>query len=169
MPLPLQRYIGSARRGLILGMLVGALALTFVAPAAADGSFVIGDQNAALGTSVTFWGAQWWKLNPLSTGSAPAAFKGFANTPSGPPVCGSAWSTDPGNSSEPPAGPLPELIEVIVSTEITKSGQTISGDTHEVVLVLTEPGYAANPGHAGTGTVVAVVCRTGGGSGGGPG
>ena len=30
------------------------------------GNFVIGDQNAAVGTEVTYWGAQWWKLNGLS-------------------------------------------------------------------------------------------------------
>lgn len=37
------------------------------------GNFVIGDNNAANGTPVTFWGAQWWKLNSLSGGSAPAS------------------------------------------------------------------------------------------------
>lgn len=157
---------------LMLGVLV---ALTFAASATAAtvggggggsaGSFVIGDGNASIGTSVTFWGAQWGKANSLSGGPAPAAFKGFANTPETPPACGTNWSTDPGNSSGPPLGPLPELIEVIVSSHIVKSGPTISGDTTKVVLVATELGYAANPGHAGTGTIVAVVC--GGSSGGG--
>ena len=52
----------------------------FVFCVVAGGSFVIGDQNAAVGTSVTFWGAQWWKLNGLSGGAAPAAFKGFEDT-----------------------------------------------------------------------------------------
>jgi hypothetical protein len=55
-------------------------------------------------------------------------------------------------------------MEVIVSTSVTKSGATISGDVHEVVLVQTEPGYAPDPGHAGTGTVIAKVCGGGGGS-----
>ena len=119
---------------------------------------MIGDQNAAVGTSVTFWGAKWWKLNSLSGGSAPAAFKGYANVLSGPLACGGAWSTGPGNSSNPPESPLPELIEVIVSSEIAKSGPAISGDINGIVLVQPEPGYAPDPGHAGTGTVVGVVC-----------
>lgn len=160
------------RRTLMLGVLVALTALTFAASATAAtvgggggsaGSFVIGDGNASPGTSVTFWGAQWWTANSLSGGLAPAAFKGFANTPGTSPACGTTWSTDPGNSSGPPLGPLPEFIEVIVSSHIVKSGSTISGDTKEVVLVKTNSGYAANPGHAGTGTVVAVLCPEEGG------
>jgi hypothetical protein len=124
----------------------------------AGGNFVIGDRDAAIGTAVTFWGAQWWKLNSLTGGVAPAAFKGFADTPSTAPTCGTNWSTDPGNSSGPPAAPLPGFIAVIVSSHVSKSGPTISGDTPEVVVVKTNPGYAPNPGHAGMGTVVAKVC-----------
>ena len=148
----------AVRCGLATMLLVAVSGLTLVPSASAEGSFVIGDQNATVGTSVTFWGAQWWQLNSLSGGLAPAAFKGFANTPSGPPSCGTTWTTSPGNSSNPPEGPLPELIEVIVSSEITKSGATISGDTKKVVLVRTEGGYAPDPGHPGTGIVVAVRC-----------
>jgi hypothetical protein len=124
----------------------------------AGGSFVIGDDDAAIGTPVTFWGAQWSKQNSLSGGAAPAAFKGFADAPASPPACGTSWSTSPGNSSGPPRGPLPEFIAVIVSSHITKSGATISGDTPEVVVVKTGSGYAPNPGHAGTGSVVARIC-----------
>ena len=65
------------------------------------GTFVIGDQNAVVGSEVTFWGAQWWTENPLSTGLAPASFKGFADNATA--TCGEPWSTDPGNSSHPPA------------------------------------------------------------------
>jgi len=49
-------------------------------------------------------------------------------------------------------------MEVIVSSNITKSGSTISGNIVEIVIVKTDPGYASDPGHAGTGTVVGVVC-----------
>jgi hypothetical protein len=126
--------------------------------ATAGGSFVIGDGNAAPGTAVTFWGARWWKENALSGGVAPAAFKGFADSPSTPPACGTAWSTGPGNSSAPPASPLPAFIAVIVASHAEKSGPSISGDTTKVVVVKTNAGYAPNPGHAGTGTVVAVIC-----------
>jgi hypothetical protein len=156
-------------RTLTLGMLMALTALTFAASAtaatgggggASPSGFVIGDGNAAVGTSVTFWGAQWWTANSLSGGLAPAAFKGFANTSSTPPECGTSWSTGPGNSSAPPPGPLLELIEVIVASQITQFGSTISGDTQKVVVVNTNLGYAPDPGHAGTGTVVDVLCES---------
>ena len=124
---------------------------------AGGGNFVIGDRNAAIGTPVTFWGAQWWKLNSLSGGPAPASFKGFEDTPAAV-TCGTSWSADPGNSTPPPSGPLPPYMAVIVSSSIGKSGATISGNTVHIVIVKTNPGYAPNPGHAGTGTVFAQVC-----------
>jgi len=123
----------------------------------ASGNFVIGDQNSSVGSAVTFWGAQWAKGNSLSGGSAPNSFKGFANTPVTAPTCGGSWSSDPGNSSGPPSS-VPSYMEVIVSSNITKSGSTISGNIVEIVIVKTDPGYASDPGHAGTGTVVGVVC-----------
>jgi hypothetical protein len=135
-----------------------ALGALYLAPTASAGSFVIGDGNAAVGTEVTFWGAKWWKLNSLSRGAAPPAFKGWASSFSAP-ACGLPWTTAPGNSSEPPEAPLPEFIEVVVSTHISKEGPTIFGDAPKVVLVKTNSGYASNPGHAGTGTVVGVVCE----------
>ncbi len=121
------------------------------------GSFVVGDQNVVIGSSVTFWGAQWWKLNSLSGGNSPASFKGFAKTPS-TPACGTGWSTDPGNSTPPPAGPLPAFMGVIATSSSTQNGSAISGNTLHIVIVRTNPGYAPDSGHAGTGTVVAVVC-----------
>jgi hypothetical protein len=121
------------------------------------GSFVIGDQNAVVGNAVTFWGAQWWKANQLSGGSAPASFKGFAENPT-TPSCGTGWSTDPGNSAPPPAGPLPAYMGVIVTGQVTKSGSEIDGNTVHIVVVQTNPGYQPDPGHPGTGKVVAIVC-----------
>jgi uncharacterized repeat protein (TIGR01451 family) len=121
------------------------------------GNFVIGDNNAAIGTSVTFWGAQWWQLNSLSGGQAPASFKGFERTP--PTVtCGTDWTSSGGNSQHPPAAPLPEFMAVIVSSSITKTGSTIHGDTAHMVVVHTNPGYQPDPGHPGTGEVVAQIC-----------
>jgi hypothetical protein len=123
----------------------------------ARGSFVIGDTTPTSST-VTFWGAQWSTLNSLSAGSAPAAFKGFAgNTPSKPPQCGDHWSTDAGASSASP-DTVPLYMAVIVASQVTKSGSTISGDTRHVVVVKTDPGYGPNPGHPGTGSVVAQIC-----------
>ncbi len=120
-------------------------------------TFAIGDRNSANGTHVTFWAAQWWKLNSLSGGAAPASFKGFALSPA-TPSCGTNWTTGPGNSPHPPAGPLPEFMGVIVTSSVSKSGSQISGNTVHMVVVHTNPGYSNNPGHAGTGTVVAQIC-----------
>jgi hypothetical protein len=121
-------------------------------------SFVIGDRSAVVGRKVTFWGAQWAKSNSLSGGSAPSSFKGYANAPSSnPPACGGTWKSDPGNSSQPPDS-VASFIKVIVSSSITKSGSTISGNIPETAVIKTDPGYAPNPGHAGTGTVVSVGC-----------
>ena len=139
-------------RALALSIVLAGTGLVLAAPAGAAGMFAIGDQNAAVGSSVTFWGAKWWKLNSLSGGTSPAAFKGWVNELSSDSHgCPRSWTTDPGNSSEPPEGPLPGLIEVLVPSTVTKSGHVISGDSTEVVLVRTEPGYADNPGHAGHG------------------
>jgi hypothetical protein len=102
-------------------------------------------------------GRRWWKLNSLSGGAAPSAFKGYALNPAAP-GCGVNWSTDPGNSAPPPAGPLPAYMAVIVTSSTSKSGSQISGNTTHVVIVRTNPGYDPNAGHAGTGTVVATVC-----------
>ena len=49
-------------------------------------------------------------------------------------------------------------MAIIVSSAITQSGSTIAGDTQHIVVVQTNSGYAPNPGHAGTGTVVATIC-----------
>jgi hypothetical protein len=129
----------------------------------ASGSFILGDQTVASAvpnTPVTWWGAQWRKLNSLSGGSAPAAFKGFANTLSmTPPFCGTTWTSGTGNSSESPTR-VPSFMAVIAASTITKSGNTISGNTPSIVIIKTNPGYANNPGHEGTGTVVAVLCTS---------
>jgi hypothetical protein len=155
----LRRRTTRLLRAIALAAVAGSASLALAAPAGAAQNFVIGDGNAVVGTHVTFWGAQWWKLNTLSGGPAPAAFKGFANEVTG--TCGGSWTTDPGNSSDPPLGPLPPVIEAIAAHSVTKSGRTISGDITSVVLIATDPGYAPNPGHAGTGTVVRVVCGPG--------
>ncbi|HVC86975.1 MAG TPA: hypothetical protein VNC40_06050 [Gaiellaceae bacterium] len=115
----------------------------------AGGSFVVGD--GSLTGSVEFWGAQWAKDNTLSGGAAPSAFKGFASNAS---LGLGAWTTSPGNSSAPPSS-VPQYIAVIVSSSVTKDGSSISGNAVHVVVIRVDPGYAGNPGHAGTGTIVA--------------
>jgi hypothetical protein len=37
------------------------------------GNFVIGDGNAEIGASVSFWGARWADANRLSGGAGPAS------------------------------------------------------------------------------------------------
>lgn len=164
------RQLGRRARRAGLAVATTAFAsLALCGPALADSpatsSFVIGDQNVAVGAQVTFWGAQWWKDNPLSTGLAPAAFKGYADNVSG--TCGGTWSTDPGNSSDPPAT-IGDVQDVIVSSTITKTGPVISGDIKEIVQVAVDPGYAGDPGHPGTGRIIGFVCGGPGGDGGGP-
>jgi hypothetical protein len=135
-------------------------AVVFAFPSRGD--FVLGDSTVAAAgpfTSLTWWGAQWSQLNNLSGGSAPSSFKGFVDdlSPSSPPACGGTWTTRPGNSSSP-VGSVPSYMGVLVTSASTKSGGTISGNTMKIVVVKTNPGYAANPGHAGTGTYVATYC-----------
>jgi len=128
------------------------------------GSFVVGDSSAGVltagaigaGNAVSFWGAQWAKANDLSGGAAPSAFKGFSNSPV-TPVCGIAWAAAPGNSS-PPAADVPTYTAMIVATTIIEKDSKIAGNTAHVVIVRTDPGYAPNPGHAGTALVVGVLC-----------
>jgi hypothetical protein len=48
---------------------------------------------------------------------------------------------------------------VIASSVVGKSGDAISGDVPMIIVVKTNPGYGPSPGHAGTGTVVAVFCH----------
>jgi len=45
-----------------------------------------------------------------------------------------------------------------VTAHVTKRGSVLSGDIVHIVLVHTNPGYGPNPGHAGTGTIVATLC-----------
>jgi DNA-binding beta-propeller fold protein YncE len=135
----------------------GAATILFAFPA--QGAFVLGDQTAS--GAVEFWGDNWATVNMLSGGPAPDAFKGFAANTSEPPACGSAWTTDPGNSSQPPAGTLPSYMGVVVSTRVSMSGSTFSGDVSRIIVVTPNAGYDPNPGHPGTGTVVATYCATG--------
>jgi hypothetical protein len=130
----------------------------FVFAYLASGAFVVGDQSTT--GSVTYWSAQWEKQNSLSGGGAPNSFKGFAaSTSSTPPGCGAGavWTTGPGNSAGPPSS-VPSYMAVLVTSSASKSGSTISGNTVHIVVVQTDAGYASDPGHAGTGKVVAQVC-----------
>ena len=103
------------------------------------------------------------RANALSGGGAPPSFKGFAGTVSLPTSTPPAPAADrgrpsPGNSSSPP-GTIPSFMGVLVAGTSAKSGSAISGNTASIVVVQVNPGYGPNPGHPGTGTVVAVYCQ----------
>jgi hypothetical protein len=132
---------------------------------AVNGEFVIGNgpgnSNATPESPVMFWGAQWWMDNPLVAPSAvtatqaPSSFKGFATSFDVSDSCGT-FSSSPGNSSGPPATlPLnPDgTINVFVTDNVSKQGSVITGDVVGTATVLPDPGYAGDPGHAGTGVV----------------
>ncbi len=125
------------------------------------GSFTVGDLSSGTGSPVTYWGSSWSGANALSGGAAPSAFKGFVNDLSmEPPVCGAPWTSRQGGNSvgPPPAGAIPSYMGVVVPTGVSKSGSEMSGNTARIVVVQTNPGYDATPGHPGTGTVVAQFC-----------
>ena len=122
---------------------------TFV-PHLDRGSFVIGDTGVEVGDLVTYWSPSWWKANVLSKGTAPADFKGFAATLSSDrPTVGGTWSTRPGASSDPPKT-VPAFMAVIVTSSVSESQMTISGDITAIVVVRTDVTF-------GTGTVVAIL------------
>jgi hypothetical protein len=121
------------------------------------GMFTVGDGNAAKGASVTFWGAQWAKLNTLSGGTPPMSYKGFAaDTSPGPPDCG-GFTTSPGNVAVPPST-VPSFMAVAVTSRVRQSGSTITGTIKHIVVVQTNPGYGPDPSQAGSGKVVAQYC-----------
>ena len=136
-------------------------------PTSNGATFVIGDLespplNINPPFNVYYWGSQWDQMNPMTgPGPSPSSMKGFAGFENNmlglPPGCGGHWTTDTGNSTPPPPS-VPQFMAVIVSSNVTQSGSTISGDIKEIVVVKTNPGYGPDPGHPGTGEIVGVVC-----------
>jgi RHS repeat-associated protein len=147
--------------------------LTIYSPAA----FVVWGGNSGglkIGQRVNFWGSQWesqvingqyFAANPSFkgwSGSAAAALQCQANaTPS--TLTSACWQVKPGQSF-PPSGTLPDFIEVIVSTVIDKSGDTVFGNVAcgAVVKVDHTPPYGAVPGQPGFGTIAGVNGDCGG-------
>jgi hypothetical protein len=132
----------------------------------AGGGFALGDKAVATATSgatLTWWGGQWPQVNPLSGGAAPASFKGFAQTfASGAgkvtdPVCRGTWTSSTGGSATPPST-VPAYMAVVVPSQVSASGSTVSGTIAKIVIVKTNPGYQPAPTAPGTGTVVATLC-----------
>ncbi len=120
---------------------------------AAGGDFAIAP--AGIGAQVSFWGARWSAANALI--SAPASFKGWANVAPTPPSCEGVWSASPGNSSSPPAS-VPSYMAVIETSPVSKHGSEISGAAEGIAVIHTAGGYGPNPGHSGSGEVIAQGC-----------
>jgi PKD repeat protein len=142
----------------------GKTAIVFAFPS--RGVFTLGDSTVATATpstTVYWWSDSWSSLNSLSGGIAPFAFKGFDSIATSLPtqspanVCGTTFTTLPGNSPPPTSG-VPSYMGVLVSGAVTNSGNNISGNWGRIVVVKTDPGYAPNPGHPGTGKIVATFC-----------
>jgi hypothetical protein len=142
----------------------GKTAIVFAFPE--RGAFVLGDLTvdaAEPTTQVSWWSDSWWSRNSLTGGTAPLSFKGFAGAvtslPASTPVtvCGTTFTTLPGTSPPPTRG-VPSYMGVIVADSVAKSGNAIAGTWGKIVVVKTDPGYAPNAGHPGTGTVVATYC-----------
>ena len=93
------------------------------------------------------------KDNSLSGGAAPSAFKGLAISTD---ALSRKFATGPGNSVDGPDALPPGDVLVLIASPITKSGSTINGTFSGTVMVQPDPGYAGDPGHAGTGVVVGV-------------
>ena len=133
---------------------------TTAAPPAGGGGFVVGDVSAGAPTNgrlVNFWGSQTWKTNQFSgVNNAPASMKGYIdNAPSY--SCGAAWTSNPGNSSNPPST-IPVNMVVVVASSISQSGSTESGNISHLVVVSTASGYGPAPGHDGYGDIIATIC-----------
>ncbi len=134
---------------------VGDLCTPFEYPE--GGQFVIGNLvTQSGGATVNFWDSQWLRNNPMSGGPGPNAFKGFENGLA-LPACGSTWTSQPGNSSNPPPT-IPQNMAVIVSSSVSKSGSVVTGNVSRILVVRTNSGYGPSPGHQGTGQVIAILC-----------
>ena len=57
-----------------------------------------------------------------------------------------------------PPATVPTYMAVIVASSASVDGPRIWGPSVKVVVIATDPGFAADPGHTGTGTVVAQLC-----------
>ncbi len=132
-------------------------AIVFAFPS--KGAFVLtADSGTGPGAKVLWWGASWGKPGHGAGRGGTASFKGFAESyDPNPPACGGSWTAPPGDSGRPPST-VPQYMGVLVTDRVTKKGSLITGAIVKIVVVKTDPGYAPNPGHKGTGKIVATYC-----------
>lgn len=140
-----------------------------VAAGVGDTSFVVGDMRPdkrtllAVGDAAYFWGSQWENHNWMSADQDHDAFKGYADTLVRS-AAGAAtnWTTKAGNS-KPPAK-VPTYLVVLVSSSIGKTQDPTKrnssspyGNVIKRAIVLVDSKYSNNPGHVGTGKIVAFL------------
>jgi hypothetical protein len=106
-----------------------------------------------VGQVYTFWEAKWADQVKAGNFIENPSFKGYADQSNG-----SRWTSNPGNSSNPPAS-IANYIGVIVTTNATKTGNTLSGNVAELVILKVDnpSSYQPNPGHPASGTMVSVI------------
>jgi hypothetical protein len=56
------------------------------------------------------------------------------------------------------AGCVPAYTAVLVTSSVTKTGDTITGTKPIIAIVQVNPGYAPSPGHPGTAKVLGFLC-----------
>jgi uncharacterized repeat protein (TIGR01451 family) len=113
--------------------------------------------NVTTGQDYNFWGAQWWKQVVGGDYTSNASFKGYADDVD---RIGGTWTSKPGNSSRPPDS-VGTYISVIVATRATKQGSEESGNIAEIAILKVDnpSAYGPNPGHSGSGVVIAILSR----------
>jgi hypothetical protein len=118
-------------------------------------TFVIWGGNAdgvPVSSRRQFWGSQWAKQVTGGAFDGNSSFKGFAI------VDGSIWFSPPASSAPGPLS-VPDLIGVIITTEIQGRGANASGNIagHAVIRVDDPAAYEPNGGHASTGIVRVIM------------
>jgi predicted outer membrane repeat protein len=110
--------------------------------------------NVTVGQNYLFWGAQWAKQVKGGDYKGSSSFKGYADKVDWK---AGTWSAGSGNSDDPPSS-VPSYIGVIVATSATKNGSATSGNIAEIgVLKVDSPNrYEPDPGHPGSGVLVAI-------------
>jgi hypothetical protein len=121
------------------------------------GTFVVGDLSASRSPTVTYWSSEWYLDSSLTGGRAPAAFKGFADSPSAPTDCATDWQSRGGGSTDA-AEVIPGYTAMLVTDKVVKRGWRLSGSTTAIVVVRVGDGYQSSPGHASTAEILGYLC-----------
>ena len=108
--------------------------------------------------SVEFWGHSWSRDNVLSGGPAPDSFKGFASAIRHQSARLRRRLDEQAGQQLETAGHAATLYGRSRFQQHYQVGFDYLSDVPEIVVVTPNPGYEPDPGHPGTGTVVAEFC-----------